>query len=270
MSKLWRGGDLNLNFLKVWTWNGKVLVLLLVSFLGGLAGWKLYPVFHAPAIKTEIKTVEKIVTRIQVVEGVPKVVKEYITVHTNTPSINTPPAVTEGTVPFTYTPGQPWAFKDAFSEFKYIPESNQITYAIKRDFSIRMTHEVGKSEKSATLVCQLFELRDGKEFLELPVKRFELVEIKQSPASPRFIALEHSFGIGISVADWDTAKPAFTYSFLRVSRFKVPSVMIDLGKNLGVGLQYKMWKPFHAGAFYAVNLDDTTVKAFKFTFTGNF
>lgn len=98
----------------------------------------------------------------------------------------------------------------------------------------------------------------------------DVYSLAPAPPKKRNVQWKSSIGIGLSAGSWDDVKLALTYSPVQLWRIR-PSLLLDVGSFVGVGVQFRLWRPIHAGAFLAWNISESpSPRSTRLTISCNF
>lgn len=243
-------------------------VLLAVGFIGGYwvgnRGIK-----QSALLPTPLSAGDAVVTSVE--SPAQPVAQKVVTVHVAT-AIGTAQVTTEADVSGARdTTTGTWSFKDQRLDFSFDPKTKKAHYKFAQSFAVQVLLE--KDRRGTTKASgAVWELRDGKAFRELPVQSWEVTTVEPATdagSSHATAAVEQSVGIGASIGGWRDASPCLTYSVFRVGRLRLPSAMIDIQAHAGPGVQGRIWRPIHVGAFYTWDLLDIKSTAVRITATVN-
>lgn len=159
--------------------------------------------------------------------------------------IGNPIAETHGTVRAKLESGS-WTFSDPNLNFKFDNVTGDGVYTTSFTYAGRVYIDQKRNGDIKAVNAELWEVVGDTLTRQLPVANWQFDATR--PNNDPISAFENSVGIGISINGFNDIKPAITYSPFRISRIR-PSVMADTGGNVGAGLQFRFWKPFHLGGF---------------------
>lgn len=195
--------------------------------------------------------------------------RKLVTVHTAT-AIGKTVVTSEADVKGELAADGSWTFKqgDGFT-FTFDPQKKRGHYKLVQELAVNVLLE--RDQAGATHASgSVWEVRDGKAFRQIPVAHWEVTTVEPvQPRRERAAAIEQSVGIGVAAGGWSDAAPCLTYSLARIGRLRAPSFVIDTGARAGAGAQLRLWRPFHAGAFYTWDLDGGAAPSVRLTATLN-